>query len=170
MDQALDRYLDDHLGGSSGALRLIQDIADAFDVPEAREFFQDLKRKIEIDRSRLQSLQAAIRKEPSTLLQAAGAVAARIGGLKFRWEGLETGSLGLFEALEVLALGVTGKRLLWKALREIQPAFPEWSHLDFAALQREAEEQFDAIEHWRIEAAKRSLVAEERRSFCTPRA
>ncbi len=125
MDTQLDRYLDDHLGGSAGALHLIQQIADAFDDAEAKAFFTDLKQKIEADREALQCLQEAIRKESSSVLQAAGAVAARVGALKFRWEGFEPGNLGLFEALEVLALGVTGKRLLWKVLAEIAPAFPD---------------------------------------------
>lgn len=162
MDHALERYLDDHLAGSSGALLLIRDIAERIDIPEAKIFFDELAEKIEKDRGELEKLQEAIRKDSSTLLQAAGSIAARISGLKFRWEGFEPGSLGLFEVLEVIALGVTGKRLLWKALRAIRPAFPEWESIDLEGLEREASDQFEKVEHWRIEAAKRSLVSDGR--------
>lgn len=163
MDQSLERYLDDHLAGSSGALLLIRDIAERIDIPEAKDFFEELVGKIEKDRGELESLQEAIRKESSTILQAAGSMAARISGLKFRWEGFEPGSLGLFEALEVIALGVTGKRLLWRALQAIRPSFPEWESIDLEGLEREASDQFEQVEHWRIVAAKRSLLSEARR-------
>jgi hypothetical protein len=70
----------------------------------------------------------------------------------------------MFEALEMLALGVQGKRLLWLVMQEIQPWFPEWSDYDFANLELEAIRQRDGVEVWRIEAAKESLISEKRRA------
>ncbi len=164
MDRSLQRYLNDHLAGSSGALLLIQEIADHFDRPDAKSFFLDLKKKVETDRERLVRLQEAIDQDSSALLQATAGLAARAGGLKFRWEGIQPGELGMFEALEMLALGVQGKRLLWKALDRIRSCFPEWADQDFAALEREAVEQRDGVEYWRLEVALETLVSEERRS------
>ena len=163
MDQELERYLNDHLAGASGALLLTDEIAEQPDHPPAKSFFRELKEKVQADRALLGELQKAIDKEPSVVMKAAGDIAARVGGLKLMWEGIKPGSLGMFEALEMLALGVQGKRLLWLVLREIQPWFPEWSDHDFAGLELEAIRQRDGIEAWRIEAAKESLVSEERR-------
>jgi hypothetical protein len=70
------------------------------------------------------------------------------------WEGFEPGELGLFEALEMLALGVQGKRLLWVALREIAPAYPAWKDVNFADLELEAIRQRDGVEAWRIEVVR----------------
>ena len=164
MDQDLTRYLNDHLAGSSGALLLIQELADNHGATEAREFFLQLKEKVEADRSLLSDLLERIGQNPSALLQVAGGIAARIAGIKLMWEQVEPGKLGLFEALEMLALGVQGKRLLWVALREISVWFPEWNGIDFAELERQAILQRDDIEYCRIQAAKEILADAQRRS------
>ncbi len=164
MDQELARYLHDHLAGSSGALLLIQELADNHEVPEARDFFSDLKRKVEADRALLEDLLEKIGKDRGTFFKVAGDVAARVGGIKLLWERVEPGKLGMFEALEMLALGVQGKRLLWLALQEIDSWFPEWQEYDFSALELEAIEQRDGIEAWRIEASRDILADAERRS------
>lgn len=168
MDEELARYLHDHLAGSSGALLLIQKLADNHDVPEAKEFFADLKRKVEEDRALLEELLQRIGKDQGTFFKIAGDVAARVGGIKLLWEKVEPGKLGMFEALEMLALGVQGKRLLWLALREIAVWFPEWRDIDFAELEREALGQRDGIEAWRIEASLDILADPGRRAAHTP--
>lgn len=162
MDQELARYLNDHLAGSSGALLLIQDIADNHDAPEAREFFLRLKEMVEADRAMLEDLLGRIGQNPSPLLMLAGGLAARVAGIKLMWEQMKPGRLGLFEALEMLALGVHGKRLLWVALREIAGRFPEWNGIDFTKLELEAIQQRNTTEYWRIEAAKDVLADAER--------
>ena len=164
MDHDIARYLNDHLAGSSGALLLIQELADSHEALEAREFFLQLKGKVEADRSFLEDLLKRIRRNPSAILKVAGKIAARIGGIKLMWEQIEPGQLGLFEGLEMLALGVHGKRLLWVSLREIVVWFPEWNGIDFAELEQQATQQRDSIEFWRLRAARDILADEERRA------
>jgi hypothetical protein len=168
MDQEITRYLNDHLAGSSGALLLIQELADSHDAPEARKFFLQLKESVEADRAMLDGLLEKIGQDPSTLMKVAGGIAARAAGIKLMWERIEPGKLGLFEALEMLALGVQGKRLLWVALREIAAWFPEWNGVDFADLELRAIQQRDEIEFWRIQAAMDILADAERRAGKTP--
>lgn len=167
MDQFLTRYLNDHLAGSSSALLLIQELADSHDAPEARKFLLQLKDDVIADRSRLENLLERIGQNPSALLKVAGGIVARIGGIKLMREKIEPGELGLFEGLEVLAVGVQGKRLLWVSLREIAVWFPEWNDIDFARLERQAIQQRDNIEFWRIKAAKEILADEKRRTGIT---
>lgn len=164
MDNELTRYLNDHLAGSSGALLLIQEIADNHDIPEAKAFFTDLKEKVVEDRALLEELLKKIEESPSTLMKVAGGVAARVGGLKLMWEKVQPGKLGMFEALEMLALGVQGKRILWIALSNVSPWYPEWDDVDFASLELEAINQRDGIEAWRVEAALDSLICPQRRA------
>ncbi|RYD74074.1 MAG: hypothetical protein EOP84_20510 [Verrucomicrobiaceae bacterium] len=164
MDQELARYPHDHLAGSSGALLLIQELADNHEVPEARDFLRDQKQEVEADRALLEELLEKMGKDRGTLFKVARDVAARVGGIKLLWERVEPGNLGMFEALEVLALGVQGKRLLWLALNEITSWFPEWQKYDLAGLELEAIEQRDGIEAWRIVASRDILANAEGRS------
>lgn len=168
MDQDVARYLHDHLAGSSGALLLIQELADNHDCLEAKEFFTDLKEKVIGDRVLLEGLLEKIDQDRGALFKMAGSIAARVGGLKLLWEQVEPGKLGLFEALEMLTLGVQGKRLLWIALSEISVWFPEWGGIDFNKLEREAIEQRDGIEAWRLQAASDILADPERRAQKPP--
>lgn len=170
MDDDITRYINDHLAGSSGALLLIQKLADSHDAPEARAFFIQLKDKVEADRALLEELLARIGQNPSSLLKAAGRVAARVGSIKLKWEQMEPGKLGLFETLEILALGVQGKRLLWVALREIAGWFHEWKGIDFVKCELQAIQQRDDIEFWRLQAAREILADSERRTEGIPEA
>ncbi|MES2661389.1 MAG: hypothetical protein V4689_22405 [Verrucomicrobiota bacterium] len=167
MDHDLQRYLNDHLAGSNGALLLIQHFIDTMNESEARDDFILLKKSVENDRALLEHLIASAGLDTSAVANAAGDLAARVGFLKLMWEGFETGGLGLFEGLEMLALGIQGKSLLWLSLREISSWYPEWNEVDFSKLEMDAIEQRDSVEFWRIEAARDILPSVERRAAAT---
>lgn len=165
MDQNLERYLNDHLAGSCGAVRLIDDLAGRQDDVAGRDFFLGLKAKVEGDQVLLRDLLERAGMKESGALQAAGSLTARASRLKLMWEGFEPGNLGMFEALEMLALGIQGKRLLWLVLAEIAPHFPEWQGIPFADLELEAIRQRDAVEERRIEEGRNCLIDVERRAL-----
>ncbi|MCW1915860.1 hypothetical protein OJ996_19895 [Luteolibacter sp. GHJ8] len=168
MDDKLSRYLNDHLAGSAGAVDLIEAIAKACEEDEDIGFYRELGRKVEQDRKVLHELILATGKKSSRVLETAGKITAKAGRLKLMWEGLEPGDLGLFEALEMLVLGIQGKRILWVVLRELQPWTPEWEDIDFAALEAEAIAQRDAVEERRVTAAMDALLSPERRAAKLP--
>lgn len=147
---------------------MIQELIETFEDPQAVDFFTELKNDVAGDRRLLERLLATAGLQPSGLLKAAGKVTARIGFLKLMWEGFEPGELGLFEALEILALGVQGKRLLWVTLNDIARSYPEWKDFNFADLELEAIRQREGVEFWRIEAARKTFVSAERRSTIPP--
>jgi hypothetical protein len=151
------RYLNDHLAGSAGALHLVDQIAQGMPAGTDTRFFEDLKRSIGQDRRILERLIELLGAESSSASKVMGAIAGRIGWLKLAWEGLKPGKLGMFEALELLALGIHGKHLLWKALISVQDRFPHWDDLNFESLNRDAVRQRDAVEEFRLQAAARSL-------------
>lgn len=163
MDANLERYLNDHLAGSSGAVDLIGALAEAADDPGQSAFFRKLKADVENDRILLKSLLEKIGQSDSRILQVAGSLTEKAGRLKLKWEGLEPGRLGMFEAFEMIALGIQGKRLLWVVLAAIGPWIPEWSDIDFAQLELEAIKQRDQVEEYRVQAGIDALVDAARR-------
>jgi hypothetical protein len=66
--------------------------------------------------------------------------------------------MGLFLALEALALGITGKLSLWRALAAASEAAVQLRALDYAELEQRAREQFDRVEAKRLEVARKVLV------------
>jgi hypothetical protein len=161
MKQDVQRYLNDHLAGSSGALHLIDQITKGMPEGTDTKFFEGLKSSVGQDRAILEELISSLGRDSSMLLKAAGELAGRLGWIKLAWEGLLPGKLGMFEALELLTLGITGKHLLWKALIGVRDRFPQWIGYDFESLNREGLRQRDAVEAYRIQAASDSLSPDE---------
>lgn len=160
MNKNLHLYLNHHLAGSIGAVRIIDHLIDTVEEPEAHDFFLQLKVEVERDQGLLKRLLTSAGMETSAPIQVAGKIAARVGFFQFMWEGFEPKGLGLFEGLEMLALGIQGKRLLWQALKEIAFLIPEWHDVDFSRLEKKALSQREDVERWRIHAARETLLAE----------
>lgn len=164
MDTELRHYISDHLAGASGALLLIDELANRFDLEEERDFFIELKRQVESDREILIGLLAAIGDSVGTCSKMAAKATARVSFIKLMWEGLEPGMLGRLQALEMLAIGIHSKRLLWVALKEVACWFYEWECVDFGTLELNAIAQRDSLEQWRLEAAHGTLASASRRA------
>ncbi len=163
MDKELLRYLNDHLAGSAGAIGLIQKLATSAEDPEQARFFHGLEEKVEADRGLLRDLICRLGQSSSTLMEAAGGITGAASRLKLAWEGMQPGHLGRFEGIEMLTLGIQGKRQLWRFLAGLAPLIPEWEGLDFAALELEAISQRDEVEKLRIEAGVDALLDSARR-------
>jgi hypothetical protein len=161
MNQELQTYLNDHMAGASAALLVLSELIDQCESQGARDLMEDLKERLEADRSRLGDLLLLVGKEPSITGKIAGQFTGRVGALKFMWDRVEPGGLGFFEALEMLALGIQGKRLLWRTLHEISAWIPEWHHVDFPLWEREAVQQRDSVERWRLEAACKTFIGKD---------
>jgi hypothetical protein len=164
MDNPLECYLNDHLAGSCGAISMIEELACRQEDETGKHFFEGLKSSVEKDQELLRELLKKAGMEESKTMQVAGGITARAGKLKLMWEGLDPGELGMFEALEMLALGIQGKRILWVMLGDIAPLYPEWSGVDFNDLELQAIRQRDAVEVRRLDAGRHALPAAERRT------
>jgi hypothetical protein len=158
MNQELERYLNDHLAGSCAAVVLIKDLAARQETDSERDFFLNLQASVEDDQVLLRQLMETGEMKESKALQVVGAVTAKAGQLKLRWEGLEPGELGMFEALEMLSIGIQGKRLLWIMLGEIDPRVPGWHDIHFADLESAAIRQRDAVEVRRLAAGREAFI------------
>ena len=68
-------------------------------------------------------------------------------------------ALRLLEALELVAVGIEGKRALWRSLAVASEDVPELQGVDYEHLLQRSEEQQRRVETVRLEAAKAAFVA-----------
>lgn len=145
-------YLNDHLAGSVSAIELIDHLAGH--APELAAFLRKLKTDIEADQKELERLIAQSGKEQSTLRKAAGWLAEKGAQIKLAVDGPAGSAFAKMQSLEALCLGITGKRELWRAL---QTSLGPVQGFDWDSLISRAEEQYQATEDRRLEAARAAL-------------
>jgi hypothetical protein len=64
--------------------------------------------------------------------------------------GVKRGELPLFRTLEGLAVGVRGKRCLWRAAQVLTPSLRAPGRRSFVELESDAVDQWEAIEQYRL--------------------
>jgi hypothetical protein len=148
----LGSYLNDHLAGSVGALEMLDRLIDAYKGRPLERFFADLRNEIDADQETLKELIASLGEEESTVRKAGAWVMEKFSRGKIQLSGED--KMGLFLALEGLALGIHGKRSLWRALAAASEAIPRLRNRDYFELERRAAEQHDRVEAKRLEVAR----------------
>jgi hypothetical protein len=152
----LDSYLNDHLAGSVGAVELIDHCAHLYKGKRLGAFFAQMEGQIGADQDTLRDMMRRLGIEESKVRQAGAWAGEKLCRAVFTIAGNESGGLGLLLALEGLIMGVTGKRLLWRALAAAN--LPKLEKFDFEKLQRRAEEQLKRAKAEQIRCARRALV------------
>lgn len=127
------------------------------ETPLAR-FFEKLGADVKADHEQLENLLTALGLDPSQIRNAGAWMAEKLGRAKLGFSGGESSELRLLQTLESLSLGISGKRLLWRALAAVRKAEPALQITDFAQLEARATEQLDRVEIERLAAAKASLI------------
>ncbi len=150
----LSSYLNDHLAGSVGALELLDRLMKIYKGKPLERFFRDLRDEIDADQETLKELIANLGEKESAVRKAGAWVAERLSRPKIQLSESREGEMGLFLALEGLALGITGKRSLWRALSVATETVPRLRALDYAELEKRASEQGDRVEAKRLEVAR----------------
>jgi hypothetical protein len=157
----LDGYLNDHLAGSAAALQLVER-ARARDPEGDLGFMLDgLRDEIEEDRVVLDGVLAALEVTANPAKRAGALGLEALANLRTAVPGLGTGSgeASRLEELEMLSLGIEGKRLLWRTLGELSKHDGRLDAFDFALLERRAEEQRERLERFRLELAAAAFRA-----------
>ena len=152
----LATYVLDHLAGSAAALEQVEALRDRHAGEALGAFASALHAEIAADRRTLETLAERLGAEPSALKEATAWLVEKASRLKLSRQ--VTGELGTFEALEALALGILGKRSLWRALGHVAAADPRLAGMDFAALVQRAEDQHAEVESQRLALARAALV------------
>jgi hypothetical protein len=151
----LDSYLNDHLAGSVSALELIAHWVKVHKGEPLGRFFVETEREIKADQDTLRDVMRTLGAEESKMRQAGAWAAEKVGRVRLMIAGDEQGSLGLVLTLEGLIMGVTGKKLLWRALAAAK--LPPLNIYNFEQLQGRAEQQIERIEAERIRAVSQAF-------------
>ena len=152
--ERLHTYLNDHLAGSVAAIELLDDLIEHHSQDRFGEFFSDLRDDIRADQEKLRDLIEKVGGRESALRKAAGWVSEKFGRAKI---GDADDSAELLQAVEGLALGITGKKLLWHSLAAIAPNFSALQGTAFRELEKRAHDQFERVEALRIEMAREAF-------------
>ena len=150
-------YMNDHLAGSTTAIELIGRAVEQYEGTELGAFFAEIGAEIEQDRDVLKAVMADNGIQPQRVKLAAAWAAEKAGRLKFNGALLRRSPLTPFVELEILAVGIHGKQLLWQALRANPADDATAARLD--ELIARAQRQAEAVERHRIEAGTRALSA-----------
>jgi hypothetical protein len=145
-------YVNDHLAGAVAALELLDHLLERYSSHPLAQFFLDLQREIKSDQQLLRALLDNAEEKESIVRQIAAWITEKFARAKFKIAGEEIGGLGLVQALEMLALGIRGKELLWRALATSN--WPPLHDVDLATLEQRAIEQEERVEEKRLEAAR----------------
>jgi hypothetical protein len=149
-------YLNDHLAGSVAAIEMVDNLIEHHPEDRFGKFFRDLRDEIHADQEKLRDLIQRVGAEESVVRKAGAWLVERLGRAKF---GDTRDSVELLQAVEGLALGITGKRLLWRSLKAIAPNFPDLQGTDFNALENRAQDQFARVEALRMDMTREAFRA-----------
>ena len=153
----LSTYLNDHLAGSVAALELIEHLAKNYPDTALETFLAELQADVAADQDVLRDLLHTFDAKESAVRKAGAWLAEKLGRAKFGLEKNEISGTGLLEALEGLALGITGKQLLWRALAAASEVMPQLRGPDYAQLEQRAIEQRDRVDEKRLAAAREAF-------------
>jgi hypothetical protein len=157
--ESLQTYLKDHLDRSVAAIELLSHLIAIRAESSLVQFLSVLREEIKQDQNVLKKLLEESGWEESSLKNAGVSLTEKFDRVALKLENSHRGPLGLVEALEIIALELEGKRLLWRALvvsRHDVPYFLRW---DFAGLAERTRDQRDQVDARRLEAAQVALKA-----------
>jgi len=154
-DDRLHVYLNDHLAGAAAAVQLARRRRDELEDTDLGTHLRDLLVEIEVDRGVLQRVMASVGARANAIKRGAAIGAELMTRLKHVVPVIGSGSseTALLEDLELLSLGIEGKRLLWRALGARTTSDDRLAEFDFADLEERATGQRDGLERFRLEAA-----------------
>ena len=152
--ERLHTYLNDHLAGSVAAIELLDFLIEHHSGDRFAKTFRDWRDEIQADQATLRNLIRKLSAEESAMRKAGAWVAEKFSRIKV---GDVDDSAGLLQALEALALGITGKRLLWRSLAAISPDYPALQGTDLSELEKRAQDQFERVETLRLEMAREAF-------------
>ena len=151
---ALAAYLREHLIGSDAAIDVVERLRLTHAGSQEGRLFASLFDEFREEREVVRLLLEQVGASPLPLRhlagQASGAALMRANGGE-----RERGELSLFRTLESLAIGVQGKRCMWRALESLLGDQPIPSARSLGGLEAMAVRQWEAIEERR-----RALVGE----------
>lgn len=160
-NELLGHYLNDHLAGAMAGCDLAEQIEEAAAGTPLGEAMSHIVADIKADRVTLETLMEQLGVDRSRLKRTGGWVAEKVTRVRFSDTVTGSEALSRLTQLEMLCIGVQGKRALWRALQAVagaengalgagsQPS----GILDLDGLVQRAQDQIDRLEGHRLTAA-----------------
>ena len=146
-------YLNDHLAGSTVGLELVKRAAGSNEEGELGDFLATLAEEIDADRESLRAIMKRLEYGEDIPKKLTAWTAEKLGRLKPNGQLTGYSPLSRVVELEGLALGITGKLALWKALHALASGEPRLDAAELDRLRERAERQRDGVERHRVRAA-----------------
>ena len=140
--QSLAAYLRDHLGGADAAIHVVRRLSARHDGTADGRLFRQLAEEFEQDRATVRALLAQLGASARSPKRVAGRASAAL--LAFTAGGTP-GQLSLLRTLEALAIGIQGKRCMWRALQTLDTA-RSTTQINPVELEAKALRQWEAVE------------------------
>ena len=152
-------YLSDHLAGAVAGLTMMETLAkDAVGTPLAAKLDR-LAAEVREDRDLLQETLDLLDSQPNRLAQAAAWVSEKAGEGRLALSSRSHPALGLMQGLESLALGLRGKRAVFRVLAEVAQIDPRLSGRPYAARETRTAAQEAMVEEERMAAARSAFTS-----------
>jgi hypothetical protein len=152
-------YLNDHLAGSTTGIELVRRACSANQGSELGRFLAELVMHIDSDRKTLQRIMDDLGIRHDRAKVAGAWMLEKAGRLKPNGQLRGYSPLSRLVELEGLALGVTGKLAVWKALRLLADGEPALDATELDRLVDSAKQQQLQLEEHRLAAAREALGA-----------
>jgi hypothetical protein len=150
-------YMNDHLAGATAGYELAKRTLSHNRGTPFEPFLEQVAKEIGEDRMALRDIMSALEIGEDPVKKIGAWALERVGRLKLNGSLLGYSPLSRQVEFEGLALGVTGKLALWRALQLVDDE--RLARFDLAALEVRAEAQQEVIEARRLEAARIALEA-----------
>jgi hypothetical protein len=149
-------YLNDHLAGATVGVEIARRTKGSNeDDPDFGPPLAEICAEIEADRETLKAVMDQLGIGQSKVKPLAATVGERLGRLKPNGQLLGYSPLSRVVELEVLQIGVTGKRRLWRALEHTHAE--DLSDFDLGALAERSTDQLRWLEALHLKAAALAL-------------
>jgi hypothetical protein len=150
----LTTYMKDHFAGSVAAVELLEHLISSNRGKTHEPFFVQLRQEVGEDQEALKGLLHELDTASGTVRDATAFVSEKLARIKLLLEDPSGGQLAFLEKLETLALGIDGKRALWRSLLAVAEEIPALRTIDLVSLDQRAADQRDRVEDLRVEAAR----------------
>jgi hypothetical protein len=149
-------YLNDHLAGATLGVELARRLKGSNeDDPEFGPALAEVCAEIEVDRETLKAVMDRLGVGKNRLKPLAATLGERLGRLKLNGQFRGYSPLSRLDELELLQIGVVGKRRLWRALEQTHAG--DLPGFELGALAERATDQLRRLEALHLKAAALAL-------------
>jgi len=156
-EKRLRIYLNDHSAGALAGYELAKRCLKNNEGTALGEYLKQFVAELEEDRAEVHRVMDALGFTHDKVKSALGWAGEKAGRLKLNGQLTGYSPLSRLWEVEGLILGVTGKRSLWRSLKQIAERDARIAVVDLDSLERRAQAQIEALEEHRLEAARRAF-------------